>query len=152
MKPKNKEIFMKRLLSVVIACLGVAFMVTGQAQARIPDQYTELRTTSVLTTSDALSTTFTIPNNVKALHFYIDFTKGSLTSVDFAPAAAMSGNPQASDYFKAVDFVTNLTASGKVHIRVPAERFGAATYAGIFAKGIGTTTSSSAYIAAKYEY
>lgn len=67
----------------------------GNIQTTAP---TQIRAAAILTTSDVLSTTFTIPerNRAKAIHYYVDFTKGSLTSASIVPAGAASGNPLAT--------------------------------------------------------
>lgn len=142
---------MKRTL--VALALGLACLVPtiSQAQTSLFAAETPVRATAVLTTSDVLSTTFTIPADAKAVHFYVNFTKGSLTSAEFAPAGAMSGNPAAAGYYKSLGDEQSVTVAGKYHIRVPRESFGAFRYAGIFSKGTGTPTGSDAVISVKFE-
>lgn len=135
-------------LTLAIVCL-VPALAPAQTSLYAPSQ--QVRASGVLTTSDVLSTTFTIPADAKAVHFYVDFTKGSLDSATFAPAGAMDGNPAATGYYKTTGKAENYTATGRFHIRVPREEFGAYRYGGIFTVGTGTTTSSNALIRVKFE-
>lgn len=142
---------MKRIL----LGLALAFCLLpslSQAQTSLFTDATEVRASAVLTNSDVLSTTFTIPANAAAVHYYVDFTKGSLTSADFAPAGAMNGNPASSGYFKSAGKVQTLSTTGKYHIRVAREDFGTYRYGGIFVLGTGTVTSSLASVKIKFEY
>lgn len=123
-----------------------------QAQSSLYKDSTEIRESAILTASDVLSTTFTVPQDVKAVHFYVDFTKGSLTDATFAPAGAKDGNPAATGYYKAAGYSQTLAADGRLHWRVPREALGAYQYAGVFAVGTGTATSSTAAISYKLEY
>lgn len=133
---------------VMVFCLVPSL----HAQTSLFQDATEVRASAVLTTSDALSTTFTIPADAKAVHYYVDFTKGSLTSATFAPAGAMDGNPAGSGYYKSAGVAQILENTGKYHIRVPREEFGSYRYGGIFASGSGTATGSLAGIKIKFEY
>ena len=122
------------------------------AQPSLFNPSMQIRASAVLTNSDALSTTFTIPADAVAVHYFVDFTKGSLTSASFAPAGAMDGNPAATGYFKSAGRAQVIDTTGKYHIRVPREEFGAYRYGGIFSLGTGTVTSSLASIRIKFEY
>lgn len=141
-----------RIISVAALAIGCFTPSLSVAQSSLFADATEVRPSAILTSSDVLSTTFTIPADVQAVHYYVDFTKGSLTSADFAPAAAMNGNPAAAGYYKSAGKVQTLTTNGKYHIRVAREDFGAYRYGGIFALGTGTATSSLAAIKIKFEY
>lgn len=113
-----------------------------------------IRDAAVLTQAAVLSTTFTVAelHRCKAIHYYIDFTTGSLTSATFIPAGAVEDNPAATGYYgNSADGLT-LTTSGRYHIRCPIPNDGAAMYHGIFARGQGTVTDSSAAIYYKLEY
>lgn len=144
---------MKRLLlavAIAVACF-VSPAIT-RAQSSLFAAATPIRTTAVLTGSDVLGTTFTIPADVKAVHYYINFTKGSLTDATFAPAGAMDGNPAATGYYKTNAKAVTLAANARVHIRVERADIGAHRYGGIFTIGNGTATSSDALIYYKFEY
>lgn len=141
-----------RILSVAafaVSCLAPSLSV---AQSSLFPAATEVRASTVLTNSDVLSTTFTIAADVQAVHYYVEFTKGSLTSADFAPAGAMDNNPAAAGYYKSAGKAQTLSATGKYHIRVAREDFGAYRYGGIFALGTGTVASSVAGVKIKFEY
>lgn len=144
-----------KLLSKLLLMSALAFMMVpaaAPAQTSLYTTATVIRAPAVLTTSDVIST-FTLPARAKAVHVYVDFTKGSLTDATFAPAGARDfGNPASSGYFKSLGEAVSVTATGKYHFRLPRETFGAYQYAGVFAVGGGTPTSSSAEISIKYEY
>ena len=140
---------MKKLLAVfaifALASLGTAGVVTNTSG-------TLIRHSAILTTSNVLTTTFTLPAAAKAAVFVVDFTKGSLTSADFTPAGAHYGNPAATGYYGNIDARVNVTADEKILIRVPREAFGSAVYGGLYIRGNGTATSSAASAAVKFEY
>lgn len=141
-----------RFLAVAAFAIGCLAPSLAVAQSSLFPDATEVRASAILTSSDVLSTTFTIPADVQAVHYYVDFTKGSLTSADFAPAAAMDDNPAAAGYYKSAGKTQTFSVTGKYHIRVAREDFGAYRYGGIFALGTGTATSSLAGIKIKFEY
>lgn len=119
---------------------------------------TAIRTTAIVTTSDVLSTTFTVAESkrAKAIHYYIAATIGSATNLTFTPAGAMSTavtlGPASTGYYGTPDAAITVTASGNYHIRVPIAYDGATTWHGILSKGTGTMTSSDALISYKLEY
>lgn len=145
---------MKRFLGIALVAIAAAVCFepsTAQAQASLYQEATALRASAVLTASDVYST-FTLPGGVKAVHFYVDFTKGSLTSASFAPGGAVDGNPAFSGYYRVAGLSQSLTADGRIHMRVPREDFGAHRYAAIVCTGVGTVTSSLASVKYKLEY
>lgn len=143
---------MKRyLVALAVAFMAMLVPEKAPAQSSLFNPATQIRTTAVLTSSDVLGTTFSIPADVKAVHYYINFTKGSLTDATFAPAGAMDGNPAAAGYYKTNAKAVTLSANAKVHIRVAREDIGAYRYGGIFTIGNGTATSSDALIYYKFE-
>lgn len=142
---------MKRILTALALVMAMFAPSIAAAQTSLFAPETQVRESGVLTTSDVLGTTFTIPSNAKAVHVYANYTAGSLTSADFAPAGAMSDNPAASGYYKAIDSIQNVTSTGRFHWRIPRESFGAYRYGGIFAKGTGTATGSNALLYIKFE-
>lgn len=148
---------MKKMLSgfvmVMALCLFYVNPATAQWEGDLPPTTgTLIRGDTVLTTSNVLSTTFTLGARVKAVHFYVDYTKGSLTNATFTPAGARYGNPDATDYYASLDKVTTVTETGKYHIRVARNDFGASDYVGLLVKGSGTAAGSKAVTYAKFEY
>ena len=138
-----------------MAALAIAFALApafALAQSSLYTTSTAIRAPLVLTTSDAITTTFTVPQDAKAVIFYTDLTLGSLTSGTFTPAGARDNNPAATGYFKAVAHERTFTADNRSVIRVPRAELGAYRYAGVFCRGAGTVTGSSASVRYKIEY
>lgn len=108
--------------------------------------------------ADVLSTTFTLsePQRCKAILYYIAFTTGSLTSATFKPAGAMDNSPAlgpaATGYYGNVDRQISVTGSGNYLIRCPINYDGGSKFHGIYSRGVGTQTGSSAVIKYKLEY
>lgn len=141
---------MKIKIAAVALIIGM-FAVNGYAQESLVSNATSVRSSAVLTTADVLSTTFTIPADVRAVDIYTTLTLGSLTNVIISPAGAKDGNPDSSGYFAATNYQKTYTASGTYVIRVPREEFGAYRYAGVFARGTGTVTNSFCQISYKFD-
>jgi hypothetical protein len=115
---------------------------------------TSIRASAVLTSSNVLSTTFTVAEarRAKAIHYYIAFTKGSLQNATFIPAGAMDDNPDATGYYGDASTSITVINTGNYHIRVPRSQDGGAVYHGIFSTASGSATSSDAVIKYKLEY
>jgi hypothetical protein len=148
---------MKQLLAfLLIACFAIsaAFAQTEPGVGMSTTNATSIRSSAILTTSDVLSTTFSLtePSHVKAIHYYVDFTVGSLTNATFTPAGACDGNPAAAGYYATQDAALTVTASGTYHIRVPVLYDGAPRYHGVFVRGTGTATSSLCAVKYRLEY
>lgn len=143
-------------IALVVGILSVAFAPTAQAGRPVNAAPTAIRASAILTTSNVLSTTITVPQAggviPKAVHIYADFTIGSLTNVILTPAGAAQDNPVAASYYLCPDVAKTITATGAYHYRVALEEFGGAQYIGIFAKGTGTVTSSAVAVSYKFEY
>jgi hypothetical protein len=119
---------------------------------------TAIRTTAIVTTSDVLSTTFTIPEvgRCKAIHYYISATIGSATNLTFTPAGALDTTvllgPASTGYYKNNAYAVTVTSTSTIHIRVPIPDDGGYKWHGIVSTGTGTMTSSDALIKYKLEY
>jgi hypothetical protein len=101
------------------------------------------------TTSNVLSTTFTLSPQVSAVHVYVNVLRGSLTSQAVFPAGCLT-NAASTSYIPNPEYTESFSASGQYHVRIPAEQFGG-KYAGIYCVGVGTTTNNWMSVSYKLE-
>jgi hypothetical protein len=154
---------MKNLIALLVGLLTLAF--AGVASAKAPNvgpaAPTAIRTTAILTTSDVLCTTVSVPYNAKALIIFNDFTIGSATNAIVTPCGASVG-PTTVEYVGAyiaptayygnTAYQATYTASGAYVIRFPIEVGGSNRSVGVKVRGTGTMTSSDMLIKYKCEY
>jgi ABC-type Fe3+-hydroxamate transport system substrate-binding protein len=150
---------MKNLIALLVGLLTLAF--ANVAVAKSPNingtaAPTAIRTTAIITTSEVLSTTITVPYNAKALVVYADFTKGSATNAILTPCGAndngTAGYIAPTAYYQNAAYAATYTASGAYLLRVPIEAFGSNVSVGIRTLGTGTMTSSDMLLSYKWEY
>lgn len=144
---------------VLAVALVVGFTAPASAQMSLATAPTTLVTNGVIPSTGAADTitTFAMPSNVKAVHFYCDWhTTGGISAATFRPAALMTNSAVASTatsgYF--VDYgsanVISLSKAAKSHLRVPRDQFGAFGYGGLAVGGTGTL--GLAYYTAYYKF
>lgn len=111
---------------------------------------------TVVSNTEALGTTFTIPGDTVAIHYLYEFTIGSLTNATISPAylptAASTGGDASTSYSKvATGYCVTLSADRMGSIRVPREQFAGNSCFGAFYVSTGTTTSSDLILRYKLE-
>lgn len=144
-----------RTLAIVLVAVCVAmFAAPACAQMSLMTAPTTILNTRPLTTTDTLSSTFSLPQDCKAVDFYYDLVKGTATSVDFTPCGAINGNPNAEGYKSAAYYRTTMTADDFVVRRIPRSELGVWRYVGVRIRAVGdcTTTTPMALVRYKLEY
>lgn len=144
---------MKLYTAFLLALMFLFVPTFAKAQSGMINPAKVLRSPAILTTSDVLTTT-SIPTDAKAVHLFIDFTKGSLDSATVSTVGQIDNvkTAGATSYYKTPGGALTLTATGRYHLRVPRDDIGTWRYSGINAIGVGTATGSSLGVKYKFEY